>query len=188
VSATAPSAGPLPFLASDNRGMPKTCSRCGLEKPLRDFYRQAGLEFTCKDYPKSDSGRRTIGLPRSVVDLLTEHLSKAAKASTSSRPVWSPASSVEFPPPALESCGQSRHPGATGLAPLAPHSRRATDPLRMAGIQHVRRLGWKDGTMLYRVYGHLFPNHDDDLVIDLERRLQDAREIGGTVVAMTRGG
>jgi hypothetical protein len=22
--------------------MPKTCSRCGLEKPLRDFYRQAG--------------------------------------------------------------------------------------------------------------------------------------------------
>jgi hypothetical protein len=136
VSATAPSAGPLPFLASDNRGMPKTCSRCGLEKPLRDFYRQAGLEFTCKDYPKSDSGRRTIGLPRSVVDLLTEHLSKAAKASTSSRPVWSPASSVEFPPPALESCGQSRHPGATGLAPLAPHSRRATDPLRMAGIQH----------------------------------------------------
>jgi integrase len=21
----------------------------------------------------------------------------------------------------------------------------------------VRRLGWKDGTMLYRVYGHLFP-------------------------------
>jgi hypothetical protein len=22
--------------------MPKTCSRCGLEKPLRDFYKQAG--------------------------------------------------------------------------------------------------------------------------------------------------
>jgi hypothetical protein len=22
--------------------MPKTCSRCGLEKPLRDFYRQVG--------------------------------------------------------------------------------------------------------------------------------------------------
>jgi hypothetical protein len=27
---------------AENRGMPKTCSRSGLEKPLRDFYKQAG--------------------------------------------------------------------------------------------------------------------------------------------------
>jgi hypothetical protein len=33
--------------------MPKTCSRCGLEKPLRDFYKQAcgvqGRRGMCKE-------------------------------------------------------------------------------------------------------------------------------------------
>lgn len=28
----------------------------------------------------------------------------------------------------------------------------------------VRRLGWKDGRMLYTVYGHLFRNHDEELM------------------------
>jgi hypothetical protein len=34
--------------------MPKTCSRCGLEKPLDDFYKQAGgsqgRRSRCKEY------------------------------------------------------------------------------------------------------------------------------------------
>jgi hypothetical protein len=34
--------GSFCVLAGDNRGMPKTCSRCGLEKPLNEFYKQVG--------------------------------------------------------------------------------------------------------------------------------------------------
>ena len=32
----------------------------------------------------------------------------------------------------------------------------------------VRRAGWRDGRMLYTVNGHLFPNHDDELVALLD--------------------
>ena len=36
----------------------------------------------------------------------------------------------------------------------------------------VRRLGWKDGRMLHTVYGHLFRDHDEELIAGLERRWQ----------------
>jgi integrase len=147
------------------------------------------LRLGCKDYPKSDSGRRTIGLPRSVVDLLTGHLRDAPegeyvftsrsgallRASNFRRRHWAPAVK------------------RAGLEPLTFHALRHTHTALLIryGWQEyniVRRLGWKDGTMLYRVYGHLFPNHDDDLVLDLERRLQRAREAPGTVLPMPRNG
>jgi integrase len=48
----------------------------------------------------------------------------------------------------------------------------------------VRRLGWKDATMLHRTYGHLFPQHDSNLVVELEQHLQDARSGNAKVVSI----
>jgi integrase len=49
-----------------------------------------------------------------------------------------------------------------------------------ADIQH--RLGWSTIRMI-DTYKHLFPDHDRERVVDLERRLQDARA-GAEVIAI----
>ncbi len=143
--------------------------------------------FELKDCPKSDSGRRTIGLPGSVVALLKSHLHDAP----ASEHVFTSRSGALL----RESNFRRRHwnpaVAAVGLEPLTFHDLRHTHVALLIryGWQEysiVRRLGWKDGTMLYRCYGHLFPSHDAELVLDLERRLQASRESTGTVVSMSR--
>ncbi len=143
--------------------------------------------FGLKDCPKSDSGRRTIGLPGSVVVTLKDYLSDAP----TSEYVFTSRSGAML----RESNFRRRHwnPAveAAGLQPLTFHDLRHSHVALLIryGWQEytiVRRLGWKDGTMLYRVYGHLFPNHDAGIVADLDRHLKGARSDEGTVVAMQR--
>jgi integrase len=81
---------------------------------------------------------------------------------------------------------------AAGLEPLTFHDLRHTHVALLIHYgwpeyQIVRRLGWSDSKMLHRVYGNLFPNHDADLVVDLDARPQRARaatEAGADVVAL----
>ena len=143
--------------------------------------------FELKDCPKSDSGRRTIGLPHSVVTVLEDHLRDAP----ASEHVFTSRSGALL----RESNFRRRHwnPAveAAGLKPLTFHDLRHSHVSLLIRygwkeFNIVRRLGWKDGTMLYRVYGHLFPNYDPELVFDLDRRLLDSREAGGVVVPMPR--
>lgn len=133
---------------------------------------------TMKGYPKNESGRRTIGLSASVVSLLTERLSEIEDAddapvfpsrsggllhaSNFRRRVWAPAVKQ------------------AGLTPLTFHDLRHSHASLLIhyGWQEfriVKRMGWRDATMLHRVYGHLFPQHDSELVEAMEISLQDAR-------------
>jgi integrase len=146
----------------------------------------SGMVLAIKDYQKSDSGRRTIGLTESVVAMLREHLENTNNNnallfpghdggflhdSTFRRRQWTPAVK------------------AAGLQPLTFHDLRHTHAslLIRYGWQEfkiVRRLGWKDATMLHRTYGHLFPQHDSELLVDLEEHLRNARSGNAKVVSL----
>jgi integrase len=76
---------------------------------------------------------------------------------------------------------------AAGLAPLSFHDARHTHVALLIryGWQAAdtqARLGWSTIRMI-DTYRHLFPGHDRERVIDLERRLQDART-GAEVISL----
>jgi integrase len=139
------------------------------------------LTWGLKDYPKSDSGRRTIGLPASLVIVLRQHLERAAdnefvfRGKRGGTLAYSNFRKREWEP-AVE---------RSGLKPLSFHDLRHTHVALLIQYgwqeyQIVRRLGWKDGKMLHTTYGHLFPGHDAELVAELDEKRQRAllRETG----------
>jgi integrase len=135
-----------------------------------------------KPYPESDAGKRTIGLPESVVGVLRAHLEpRSDDLVFTGRRGWL----------LLSPNFRNRHwnPAVTaaGLEPLSFHDARHTHVALLirygwqaADIQ--ARLGWSTIRMV-DTYRHLFPGHDRERVIDLERHLQDART-GAEVIAL----
>ena len=128
------------------------------------------LTWAIRDYPKSDSGRRKIGLPAALVTTLRDHLDRTPETSlvfpgrrggvllygNFRRRTWAPA--VE----------------RAGLPPLTIHDARHSHVALLIHYgwpeyQIVRRLGWRDSGMLHSTYGHLFPAHDVALVAELDR-------------------
>lgn len=127
-----------------------------------------------KSFTKSDAGYRTISLPERLVEVLRFHLAGA------------PESDLVFPGPE----GGPLHEGnyrrrqwlpavkRAGLEPLSFHDLRHTHTswliaAKWPEFQIVKRLGWTDSRMLYRVYGHLFDNDDEALVKALGDRDAD---------------
>lgn len=169
----------------------------GLQRPFLDLKerklhvrrvtaRDGGRAYM-KDYPKSDAGRRSISLPLRLVEILTFHLARAPQGeldlvfpgrnggiigeSNFRQRHWDPA--VER---FLAGLKQARRDQLTGFT---FHDLRHTHVswLIDAGVHEhkiVRRMGWTDASMLHRVYGHLFPNAEEDLVDDLDRRWSSA--------------
>lgn len=156
---------------------------------VRGVIERVGGTIRYKEHPKSDAGRRTVTLTPSAVKLLKAHIGSAKpheyvfagrdggliRESNFRDRVWNP--SV-----ALFVSGLSPERGRD-LAGMTFHDLRHTHVawLIREGVQEfkiVKRLGWKDSTMLHRVYGHLFPNSEDSLVELLETRwvqaLQDS--------------
>lgn len=124
-----------------------------------------------KSVPKTKSGWRGVSLPAQLVAVLEEQLAAH------------PDSDLVFP---NQDGGllsyrnfRTRHwdPAVkeAGLTPLTIHDLRHTHVAWLidAGwneFRIVRRLGWKDGRMLHTVYGHLFRDHDEELMAGLEAR------------------
>lgn len=122
-----------------------------------------------KALPKSAAGKRTVSLNPRLVEMLRFHLAGA------------PDSPLVFPSREGSTLNHSNFrrrqfaPAAAraGLAPLTVHDLRHTHAswLIEAGwpeFKIVRRLGWKDGRMLYTTYGHLLPGYDADLARGLD--------------------
>ncbi len=124
-----------------------------------------------KAVPKTKSSWRTVSLPAQLVEVLERQVADH------------PHSPLVFP---NRSGGvlsyrnfRTRHwdPAVeeAGVAPLTFHDLRHTHVAWLidAGwteFRIVRRMGWKDGRMLHTVYGHLFRDHDEELMADLEAR------------------
>lgn len=131
-----------------------------------------------KEVPKSQAGRRTIKLNPRLVLILRKHLQDA------------PPGEMVFTGPSglrLEDSNFAQRywqPAVrrAGLEPLTFHDLRHTHVSWLIEwgwqeVKIVRRLGWTDGVMLHRVYGHLFPNAEDELVEMFDRHMTEAEEI-----------
>jgi integrase len=121
-----------------------------------------------KSLPKTSSGKRTVSLNPRLIEMLRFHLAGAPESAlvfpsreghmlneANFRRVWGPA--VE----------------RAGLIPLSVHDLRHTHTSWLIEegwpeVKIVRRLGWKDGRMLYTTYGHLLPGYDEDLARGLD--------------------
>jgi integrase len=151
------------------------------ELHVRTVAAREGGKVRIKSTPKTDSAWRTVSLPAHLAEMLTFHLASA------------PASGVVFPGPdggALTHTNFRRRywlpaVAEANLEPLSFHDLRHTHTtwLIHAGWQEfriVRRLGWKDATMLHRVYGHEFPHGDSELVEALDQSFRRATNQGVT--------
>jgi integrase len=128
------------------------------------------------EYGKSDAARRTLKMPDFLRDALRWHLRAQ------------PGSDWVFAAP---EGGYLRYDNfmarywrpsvrRAGLAPLTFHQLRHTAAAFMidegAGQEQVkRRMGHEDIRTTYNVYGHLFPDREDELVEALDRRQREAR-------------
>lgn len=148
------------------------------------------LTYRIVPYPKNDWSRREIGLPQDVVDELREHLRQAPLgdlvfATREGRLLHPSNFRNRYWRPAVQAF----------LRRIPPHRGRQLQSLRFHDLRHthcslliaygwtesqiIARMGWRDGRMLHGVYGHLFRNHDRELVEDLQMRMRQrpVREI-----------
>lgn len=136
---------------------------------------RVGGSVTYKERPKSDAGRRTITLPPFLVQMIEEHLS------TQEVGEWvftTPNGAVMRESNFRREWSGRNEDGAihrAGLAPLTFHDLRHThaawlvrDGLQPLALQ--RRLGHKDIRTTMNVYGHLFPNFEEEIVRKLDER------------------
>jgi integrase len=138
----------------------------GSELHVRTVTERGAREL--KTLPKTTAGKRTVSLNPRLVEMLRFHLAGA------------PDSTLVFPSLEGHTLNESNFrrvwgPAVkrAGLEPLSVHDLRHTHAswLIEAGwpeFKIVRRLGWKDGRMLYTTYGHLLPGYDADLARGLD--------------------
>lgn len=155
--------------------------RANLDLLRRQLRVVGSIERTAGTYryveeTKSDAGRRTLRLPLFIVEILARHLEHA------------PSSEWVFP---ASEGGFLRYDNfrsrvwrpavrAAGLEPLTFHELRHTAAAIMVDqgadpLQVSRRLGHRDVRTTLGLYGHLFPNREDDLNDGLERAFLSAR-------------
>jgi integrase len=136
---------------------------------------------------KTKASRRTLRIPAFLVDILARHLEIA------------PESEYVFPAP---SGGFLRYDNfrrrswqpavwRAGLWPLTFHELRHTAAALTINqgadvLQIQRRLGHDDVRTTLNLYGHLFPNREDDLNDALERVFTEARRELGSPAAQVR--
>jgi len=124
---------------------------------------------------KSTASRRVVPVPLFLVEILTQHLTRV------------PVSDWVFPAPKgghLSYSGfRSRFwvPAVerVGLGNVTPHALRHTAAAIMIDqgadpLQVQRRLGHKDISTTLRIYGHLFPERDEELTQRLDRAYRRA--------------
>lgn len=132
-------------------------------------------KYVYVEQPKTDAGRRTIALPKRLVQILQEHLDSSPESQwVFSGKYGSMLDATNFRDrvwlPAVK---------RAGLEPLTFHDLRHTHAawLIREGVQPLplqRRLGHEDIRTTMNVYGHLFPNFEDDLVVTLDQRWSEA--------------
>ncbi len=123
--------------------------------------------------PKTRAGRRTVGLPRAVVEELVMHLAawggdEYVFTSPEGGPLRVPNWRRRFWRPAV---------GAAGLEPLSPHDLRhtAVSLWIAAGAnpkEVARRAGHTSVAFTLDRYGHLFPGYDEQLRDRLDEMFQ----------------
>lgn len=155
---------------------------------------RGGLRYV--EEVKSSSGRRTIPIPKFLVDVLAQHLSAA------------PPSDFVFPSSSggymdywnFKNRYWNRAVERAGLDGLTFHELRHTAAALMVdlGANPVtvqRRLGHKDITTTLQIYGHLFPERDDELTGRLDdlrsaahalRTTSEPNEDSAEIVPLTR--
>lgn len=148
-------------------------------KISRSLSQLHGREFIVKE-PKSKSSKRTISLPKFVLDALKEHRKAMLKAGLISAPVFCTANGTYIGKSnlnrqfkgivrAANTKAQEEEPGTTPLPPgLRFHDLRHTHAsCLIASGQSVkavsRRLGHKDVTITLKVYSHVMPDDDAKL-------------------------
>lgn len=128
-----------------------------------------------KPCPKSDAGRRSIRLPHLLTKILEEHLADRPESQwVFVGPKGGMLRESNFRRP------WSRAVASAGLSPLTFHDLRHThaawlirDGAHLKALQ--QRLGHKDVSTTLNTYGHLFPNHDEEVVASLNARWEAAR-------------
>lgn len=142
---------------------------------VHGVFERDGGKVLYREYPKSEAGRRMISFP----PYLTEILREVTRDQDPGDWVFT----------SREGCvlreSNFRRPWtkavqAAGLSPLTFHDLRHTHAawLIRDGVQPLalqRRLGHNDIRTTMNVYGHLFPNYEDNVVQILTERWEQAR-------------
>lgn len=144
---------------------------------VRGVTEKDGGVIRWREHPKTEAGRRTIALPAFLAEMLEDHqksqpLGEMVFTSPKGGLLRETNFRKRFWVPAVQ---------GSGLAPLTFHDLRHTHAawLIREGVQPLalqRRLGHKDIRTTMNVYGHLFPNHEDGLVVALDQRRAAVRE------------
>jgi integrase len=119
---------------------------------------------------KSNASRRTVPMPRFLAAILVEHFARV------------PTSEWVFPAPEGGHLNYSAFRSRVwvpavekaGLGSVTPHALRHTAAAIMIDqgadpLQVQRRLGHKDISTTLRIYGHLFPERDEELTRGIDR-------------------
>ena len=142
--------------------------------------------FRYVEETKTVNGRRTIPIPAFLAEMLALHL---AAAPTSEYVFCTKRGTLVNYRNFLR---RYWHPGVARaeLEPLTAHEMRHTAAALMIAeganpVTVQRRLGHKDITTTFQLYGHLFPEQDDVLTArldDLRARVSKARPVAGMEV------
>jgi integrase len=121
-----------------------------------------------KAFPKEDASRRSVSLNPRLVEMLRFHLAGAPDS-----PLVFPSRKGKMLNPSNFRRVWARASSRARLEPLSPHDLRHTHVSWLIAAEWpdfkiVKRCGWRDSRMLYTVYGHLMPGHDEDLARGLD--------------------
>lgn len=162
--------------------------RCFLDVPKSQLHVRGVLARTksgyrYKTHPKTDAARRTVTLPRFVAEMLKERAEDHDTEWVFTGPGGARLDGSNFRRPWKTAINK------VGLEHLTVHDLRHTHAawLIRDGIQPLalqRRLGHKDIRTTMNVYGHLFPNFEQDLVETLDRRRAEAMGESAKIVSL----
>jgi integrase len=142
---------------------------------VRGVFERVGGKIAYREHPKTDAGRRTISLPPFLVRMLGDHLTDAESEWVFTAPEGGVLREGNF------RRVWNRAVSEAELSPLTFHDLRHTHAawLIRDGVQPLalqRRLGHRDIRTTMNIYGHLFPNFEEEVVVRLEQRWKEATE------------
>ena len=136
--------------------------------------------------PKTRAGRRTVGLPRAVVEELAAHLGPVGPADAH---VFTAEKGGVLRPSNFRTKVWLPAVRAAGLAPLRPHDLRHTAvALWIAASANPKEVSVRAGhtSVAFTLdrYGHLFEGHDQELRDRLDAMLAEGRKEAATAVVV----